>query len=238
MIDRSEGRNAGQLRKLDIKMDAAPFAEGSCLISTGQTRVLCTASVQEEVPSWREKSGKGWVTAEYSMLPRATHTRTRRERGRVSGRTQEIQRLIGRALRSVVDMEVIAGKTVIVDCDVIQADGGTRTACVTGATVALGSAFDNLVREGLIDRSPMSSLVAGVSVGIVRGQMLLDLDYSEDSAAQVDLNVIATAKGELVEVQGTAEGQPFSRDNFDELLDMALSGIAELTAFQRQLFTE
>ncbi|MCH2452967.1 MAG: ribonuclease PH [Gemmatimonadetes bacterium] len=219
-------------------MDVAPFAEGSCLISTGQTRVLCTASVQEEVPSWREKSGKGWVTAEYSMLPRATHTRTRRERGRVSGRTQEIQRLIGRALRSVVDMEVIAGKTVIVDCDVIQADGGTRTACVTGATVALGSAFDNLVREGLIDRSPMSSLVAGVSVGIVRGQMLLDLDYSEDSAAQVDLNVIATAKGELVEVQGTAEGQPFSRDNFDELLDMALSGIAELTAFQRQLFTE
>ena len=238
MVDRSEGRNAGQLRKLDIKMDAAPFAEGSCLISTGQTRVLCTASVQEEVPSWREKSGKGWVTAEYSMLPRATHTRTRRERGRVSGRTQEIQRLIGRALRSVVDMEVIAGKTVIVDCDVIQADGGTRTACVTGATVALGSAFDNLVREGLIDRNPMSSLVAGVSVGIVRGQMLLDLDYSEDSAAQVDLNVIATAKGELVEVQGTAEGQPFSRDNFDELLDMALSGIEELTAFQRQLFTE
>ncbi|MBI70899.1 MAG: ribonuclease PH [Gemmatimonadetes bacterium] len=238
MVDRSEGRNAGQLRKLDIKMDAAPFAEGSCLISTGQTRVLCTASVQEEVPSWREKSGKGWVTAEYSMLPRATHTRTRRERGRVSGRTQEIQRLIGRALRSVVDMEVIAGKTVIVDCDVIQADGGTRTACVTGATVALGSAFDNLVREGLIDRSPMSSLVAGVSVGIVRGQMLLDLDYSEDSAAQVDLNVIATAKGELVEVQGTAEGQPFSRDNFDEMLDMALSGIEELTAFQRQLFTE
>jgi len=238
LVDRSEGRNAGQLRKLDIKMDVAPFAEGSCLISTGQTRVLCTASVQEEVPSWREKSGKGWVTAEYSMLPRATHTRTRRERGRVSGRTQEIQRLIGRALRSVVDMEVIAGKTVIVDCDVIQADGGTRTACVTGATVALGSAFDNLVREGLIDRNPMSSLVAGVSVGIVRGQMLLDLDYSEDSAAQVDLNVIATAKGELVEVQGTAEGQPFSRDNFDELLDMALSGIAELTAFQRQLFTE
>ena len=238
MVDRSEGRNAGQLRKLDIKMDVAPFAEGSCLISTGQTRVLCTASVQEEVPSWREKSGKGWVTAEYSMLPRATHTRTRRERGRVSGRTQEIQRLIGRALRSVVDMEVIAGKTVIVDCDVIQADGGTRTACVTGATVALGSAFDNLVREGLIDRSPMSSLVAGVSVGIVRGQMLLDLDYAEDSVAQVDLNVIATAKGELVEVQGTAEGQPFSRDNFDELLDMALSGIEELTAFQRQLFTE
>ena len=238
MVDRSEGRNAGQLRKLDIKMDVAPFAEGSCLKSTRQTRVLCTASVQEEVPSWREKSGKGWVTAEYSMLPRATHTRTRRERGRVSGRTQEIQRLIGRALRSVVDMEVIAGKTVIVDCDVIQADGGTRTACVTGATVALRSAFDNLVREGLIDRNPMSSLVAGVSVGIVRGQMLLDLDYSEDSAAQVDLNVIATAKGELVEVQGTAEGQPFSRDNFDELLDMALSGIEELTAFQRQLFTE
>ena len=238
MVDRSEGRNAGQLRKLDIKMDVAPFAEGSCLISTGQTRVLCTASVQEEVPSWREKSGKGWGTAEYSMLPRATHTRSRRERSRVSGRTQEIQRLIGRALRSVVDMEVIAGKTVIVDCDVIQADGGTRTACVTGATVALGSAFDNLVREGLLDRNPMSSLVAGVSVGIVRGQMLLDLDYSEDSAAQVDLNVIATAKGELVEVQGTAEGQPFSRDNFDELLDMALSGIEELTAFQRQLFTE
>ncbi len=237
-MDRYNGRRADQLRKLNIEMDAVPFAEGSCLISTGQTRVLCAASVQDEVPAWREKSGKGWITAEYNMLPRATHTRFRRERTRVSGRTQEIQRLIGRALRSVVDMNVIAGKTVIVDCDVLQADGGTRTASVTGAAVALGSAFSEMMNNGLLTKNPMSSMVAGVSVGIVKGKMLLDLDYSEDSMAQVDLNVIATTKSELVEVQGTAEGDPFGRDSFDDMLGLALSGIEELTAFQSRLMAE
>lgn len=236
-MNRSEGRNAGQLRRLELEMDVAPFAEGSCLVSTGNTKVMCTASVLDETPPWREKSGKGWVTAEYSMLPRATHTRSRRERNRVSGRTQEIQRLIGRALRSVVDMDVIAGKTVIIDCDVIQADGGTRTASVTGASVALQHAFNRMVEEGSLTRNPMLEMVAGVSVGIVSGQVLLDLDYAEDSKAQVDLNVIATAKGGLVEVQGTAEGDPFSRKNFDELLDVALSGIEVLTASQRKVFT-
>jgi ribonuclease PH len=234
-MNRSEGRNESQLRDLKLEMDAAPFAEGSCLVSTGRTKVLCTASVQDETPPWREKSGKGWVTAEYSMLPRATHTRSRRERNRISGRTQEIQRVIGRALRSVVDMDVIAGKTVIVDCDVIQADGGTRTASVTGASVALRSAFDRMVEEGALNRNPMIEMVAGVSVGIVKGRVLLDLDYSEDSKAQVDLNVIATGSGGLVEVQGTAEGDPFSRENFDEMLSVALSGIEELTASQRKI---
>ena len=231
-------RRPGQLRNLEVEMGASPFAEGSCLISTGRTRVLCTASILDEVPPWREKSGKGWVTAEYNMLPRATHTRSRRERNRISGRTQEIQRLIGRALRSVVDMGIISGKTVIVDCDVIQADGGTRTACVTGAAVALQSAFKQMIREGSLSRNPMPLMVAGVSVGIVKGRVLLDLDYSEDSTAQVDLNVIATAKGKLVEVQGTAEGKPFSKESFDELLEVALSGIEELTAFQRGLFED
>ncbi|MEO2157849.1 MAG: ribonuclease PH [bacterium] len=236
-MSRSEGRNARQLRRLGLEMDVAPFAEGSCLVSTGNTKVLCTASVLEGTPPWREKSGKGWVTAEYSMLPRATHTRSRRERNQISGRTQEIQRLIGRALRSVVDMEVIAEKTVIVDCDVIQADGGTRTASVTGASVALQNAFNLMVQEGSLTRNPMLEMVAGVSVGIVSGRVLLDLDYAEDSSAQVDLNVIATANGELVEVQGTAEGNPFNRKSFDELLDVALSGIEELTASQRKVFT-
>jgi len=236
-MSRSEGRNARQLRRLGLEMDVAPFAEGSCLVSTGNTKVLCTASVLEGTPPWREKSGKGWVTGEYSMLPRATHTRSRRERNQISGRTQEIQRLIGRALRSVVDMEVIAEKTVIVDCDVIQADGGTRTASVTGASVALQNAFNLMVKEGSLTRNPMLEMVAGVSVGIVSGRVLLDLDYAEDSRAQVDLNVIATANGELVEVQGTAEGNPFNRKSFDELLDVALSGIEELTASQRKVFT-
>ena len=232
-MSRADGRSAGQLRVLDLALGSAPYAEGSCLISAGQTRVLCTASVQDGVPGWREKSGAGWVTAEYAMLPRATHTRSERERGSVGGRTQEIQRLIGRSLRSVVDLEALGPRTVIVDCDVLQADGGTRTASVTGASAALWSAFDGLVKEGTIERNPMSEMVAAVSVGIVDGEPVLDLDYPEDSAAQVDMNVVATEAGHFIEVQGTAEGHPFKRDELDELLELATAGIGKLVEAQK-----
>jgi ribonuclease PH len=232
-VSRADGRSAGQLRTLNLALDPAPYAEGSCLISAGQTRVLCTASVQEGVPGWREKSGAGWVTAEYGMLPRATHTRSGRERGRVGGRTQEIQRLIGRSLRSVVDLEALGARTVIVDCDVLQADGGTRTASITGASTALWSAFDGLVKEGMIERNPMREMVAAVSVGIVDGEPVLDLDYPEDSTAQVDMNVVATEARLFIEVQGTAEGHPFRRDELDELLELASEGIGTLVRAQK-----
>jgi ribonuclease PH len=232
-MNRVDGRSAGQLRTLDLVLDSAPYAEGSCLISSGKTRVLCTVSVQEGVPGWREKSGAGWVTAEYGMLPRATHTRSGRERGRVGGRTQEIQRLIGRSLRSVVDLEALGARTVIVDCDVLQADGGTRTASITGASAALWSAFDGLVKEGMIERNPMREMVAAVSVGIVDGEPVLDLDYPEDSTAQVDMNVVATEVGHFIEVQGTAEGHPFRRDELDELLELATEGIGTLVKAQK-----
>ena len=218
---------------MNLTLDSAPYAEGSCLISAGQTRVLCAVSVQEGVPRWREKSGAGWLTAEYGMLPRSTHTRSGRERGRVGGRTQEIQRLIGRSLRSVVDLEALGPRTVIVDCDVLQADGGTRTASVTGASAALWSGFDGLVKDGMIERNPMREMVAAVSVGIVDGEPVLDLDYQEDSTAQVDMNVVATEAGHFVEVQGTAEGHPFRRDELDELLELALDGIRTLVRAQK-----
>jgi len=218
---------------LNLALDEAPYAEGSCLISAGQTRVLCAVSVEEGVPAWREKSGAGWVTAEYGMLPRATHTRSGRERGRVGGRTQEIQRLIGRSLRSVIDMKALGQRTVIVDCDVLQADGGTRTASVTGASAALWSAFDGLVKGGMIERNPMREMVAAVSVGIVDGEPVLDLDYPEDSTAQVDMNVVATEAGNFIEVQGTAEGHPFRRDELDELLGLATEGISALVRAQK-----
>ena len=232
-MSRGDGRSAGQLRALTLELETAPYAEGSCLISAGQTRVLCTVSVEEGVPGWREKSGAGWVTAEYGMLPRATHTRSGRERGRVGGRTQEIQRLIGRSLRSVIDLEALGPRTVIVDCDVLQADGGTRTASITGASAALWSAFDGLVKEGMVERNPMREMVAAVSVGIVGGEPVLDLDYPEDSAAQVDMNIVATEAGHFVEVQGTAEGHPFRRDELDELLELALEGIGTLVRAQK-----
>ena len=232
-MSRSDGRSAGQLRALDLELDSAPYAEGSCLISAGRTRVLCAVSVEEGVPGWREKSGAGWVTAEYGMLPRATHTRSGRERGRVGGRTQEIQRLIGRSLRSAIDLKALGPRTVIVDCDVLQADGGTRTASITGASTALWSAFDGLVKEGMIERNPMREMVAAVSVGIVDGEPVLDLDYPEDSTAQVDMNVVATEAGDFIEVQGTAEGKPFRRDEMDELLDLAIEGIVTLVRAQK-----
>ena len=233
MTHRVDGRQAGELRPLEMVLGSVPYAEGSCLISTGQTRVLCAASVEEGLPRWRERSQAGWVTAEYGMLPRSTHTRSQRERARVGGRTQEIQRLIGRSLRSVVDLKALGPRTVIVDCDVLQADGGTRTAAITGASVALWSAFDGLTKAGLLERNPMREMVAAVSVGIVDGDSLLDLDYPEDSSAQVDLNVVGTGDGRLVEVQGTAEGDPFSREELDDLLDLAIDGIRRLILAQK-----
>ncbi len=232
MADRHDGRRADQGRPVTIELGVAPYAEGSCLIATGMTRVLCTASVAEGVPPWRERSGAGWVTAEYAMLPRATHTRSRRERNGPKGRTQEIQRLIGRSLRSVTDMKAMGQHTVTVDCDVLQADGGTRTASITGACVALSLAMDWMLHEGMIERSPMRENVAAVSVGLVGGIVCLDLDYKEDSSAQVDMNIVATESGGLVEVQGTAEGDPFPRRDLDAMLDLGMSGIEKLIAAQ------
>ena len=232
MSGRTGGRRTDQLRSVMIKTDVAPYAEGSCIMSTGATRVLCTASVSTDVPPWREASGSGWVTAEYAMLPRATHTRTRRERSGAKGRTQEIQRLIGRSLRSVTDMKTLGLHTVTVDCDVLHADGGTRTASITGACVAVSLAFEYLVSEGLVVRNPMRERVAAISVGLVNGEARLDLDYEEDSSAQVDMNVVATQGGGLVEVQGTAEGDPFPREDLDAMIDLAMAGLETLFAAQ------
>ncbi len=234
MIGRSSDRRPDQNRPISIETGVSPYAEGSCVISTGATRVLCTASVVAGVPRWREHSGEGWVTAEYAMLPRATHTRSRRERNGPKGRTQEIQRLIGRSLRSVTDMTSLGQNTVTIDCDVLQADGGTRTASITGACVALSLAGDWMVSEGLVVRNPLRERVAAVSVGLVGGQVFLDLDYPEDSGAQVDMNVVGTQSGGLVEVQGTAEGDPFPRSDLDALLDLATSGLETLFAAQAQ----
>jgi len=233
-MTRRNGRGPRELRGLSLEVDPAPYAEGSCLVSAGDTRVLCTASVSEDVPTWRAASGKGWVTAEYAMLPRATHTRTDRERTGARGRTQEIQRLIGRSLRAVTDLGVLGPRTITVDCDVLQADGGTRTASITGGWVALHRACDRLVREGLLPVHPTVDQVAAISVGVVDGQPLLDLDYREDSGAEVDMNVVATGSGHLVEVQGTAERHPFTRAELDALLDLALEGIGELLSAQRR----
>ena len=234
MSDRHDGRRPDQGRKVRIEVSPAPYAEGSCLISTGDTRVLCTASVSEGVPPWRERSGSGWVTAEYAMLPRATHTRSRRERSGPKGRTQEIQRLIGRSLRSVVDMEVMGQHTITIDCDVMQADGGTRTASITGACVALELATRWMISEGLVERSLIRERVAAVSVGIVDGLPCLDLDYREDSKAQVDMNLVGTESGALVEIQGTAEGDPFPRPQLDQMIDLGMAGIETLLAAQER----
>lgn len=226
-------RSADQLRPVSIEGGVSPYAEGSCLVTAGNTRILCAATVEEGVPAWREGRGAGWVTAEYGMLPRATHTRNARERSGARGRTQEIQRLIGRSLRSIVDLEALGVHTVIVDCDVLQADGGTRTASITGGCVALSLACRKLLSEGRLATDPVRELVSAVSVGIVDGHPVLDLDYRQDSAAQVDMNVVGTAGGKLIEVQGTAEGDPFLREELDAMLDLALSGIARLSEIQR-----
>ena len=228
------GRAPDELRPVEIVRGAARNAEGSCLITMGGTRVLCAATVQEGVPEWRRGSGKGWLTAEYAMLPRSTQTRTPRERRHIGGRTQEIQRLIGRSLRAAVDLDALGERTIIVDCDVLDADGGTRTAAITGAAVAVHDACAWLVQNQLAGASPARELVAAVSVGIVGGEPRLDLDYGEDSAAAVDMNLVALESGGLVEVQGTAERGSFTRAELDALLDLGLAGLARLFMAQRQ----
>jgi ribonuclease PH len=228
-------RSNDQLRVVRLERDVAPYAEGSCRILFGRTEVLCTASVDEFVPGWRKGSGLGWVTAEYAMLPRATQTRSARERGRVGGRTQEIQRLIGRSLRATMDLEALGERTIIVDCDVIVADGGTRTAAITGGAVALADACRRLVDADRIPATPMRELVAAISVGLVGEEARLDLEYVEDVAAAVDMNVVMLESGGLVEVQGTGEQGTFTRDQLDELLDLATTGIRRLNVAQREV---
>jgi ribonuclease PH len=234
-MTRSDQRSPSQLRPVAIAPHVQMHAEGSALIETGRTRIICAASVEDRVPLFLRGTGKGWVTAEYGMLPRATTTRTTREAtaGRVGGRTQEIQRLIGRALRSVTRLETLGERTLWIDCDVIQADGGTRTAAITGAFVALVLALDKLRQSGVLTKVPVTGYIAATSVGIVGGTPLLDLAYDEDSRAEVDMNVVKTGDGRFVEVQGTAEGAPFSRETLDELLELASHGIAQLVEHQR-----
>jgi ribonuclease PH len=233
---RPSGRAPNQLRPIALEPGASKYAEGSCLVSFGDTRVLCTASVDERVPPFLRNTGRGWVTAEYGMLPRSTHTRTEREaaKGKQSGRTQEIQRLIGRSLRAITDLAALGERQVKIDCDVIQADGGTRTAAITGSTVALALAFDKMVADGLLSASPLNGLVAAVSAGLYEGMAVLDLDYAEDSNCQADANFVLTAAGGIVEVQGTAEKDPFSDTQFMELLALARAGTIELFALQKR----
>ena len=230
---RRTGRTADALRDIALERGAAPNAEGSCLVSFGRTRVLCAVSVEEGVPGWRRGRGEGWLTAEYAMLPRATSTRTSRERGQVGGRTQEIQRLIGRSLRAMLDDFAWGEYTLKVDCDVLQADGGTRTAAITGASVALFDAFEWMVAKGKLKRSPVRRRVAGVSVGVVGGEPRLDLEYSEDVIADVDMNVVMSSEGRFVEVQGTGEHGTFDRAELDRMLDLAVKGLSELDSRQR-----
>lgn len=234
-MKRADGRAYDELRPIKITPGFLSFAEGSALIELGKTRVLCSVSAEERVPNFLKGSGTGWVTAEYAMLPRATVTRTPRDSvlGRIGGRNQEIQRFIGRSLRAVTDLSALRERTLIVDCDVIQADGGTRTAAVTGAYVSLYQALHTLASMGVISSVPLKSAVAATSVGIVHGNMLLDLCYDEDANAAVDFNVVMTSKGEFVEIQGTAEGKPFSRDTIDELLSLAEKGIKQLFQIQQ-----
>ena len=232
-MKRTDGRAAKQLRPLRIELGAQEFAEGSVLIETGKTRVLCAVSIEERVPGFLRGSGQGWITAEYSMLPRSTTTRTPRE-SREGGRVREIQRLIGRSLRAAVDLRCLGERTLTVDCDVLQADGGTRTAAITGAYVALRQALDGLVRREAVPELPLRSAVAAVSVGIVDGGVLLDLCYEEDVRADADFNVVMTDRAEFVEVQGTAEGQTFSKATLDEVLRLAEQGVGDLLQAQRQ----
>ena len=233
---RPSGRATDELRAITLETGVNKHAEGSCLIKMGETYVLCLASVEERVPPWMRNSGKGWVTAEYGMLPRSTGSRMGREaaRGKQSGRTQEIQRLIGRSLRAVTDLAAMGEMQVTVDCDVIQADGGTRTAAITGAYVALHQAFEGLMKAGDIERMPLKDQIAAVSCGIYKGEAVLDLDYDEDSVADTDANFVLTGSGGIVEVQGTAEGAPFSEDQLLQLMALAKLGIGRLTVLQRE----
>lgn len=236
-MQRVDGRKPDDIRAVNIQRNYLPHAEGSVLIEMGNTKVICTASVEERVPNWLRGSGHGWITAEYGMLPRSTSMRMIREasQGRVGGRTQEIQRFIGRSLRSAVDLEVLPEITIWMDCDVIQADGGTRTASITGSFIALYDALRRLVRMQKIPELPLSEFVAGISVGIVDGVPLLDLCYEEDCRAQVDMNVIMTGSGKFIEIQGTAESHPFEKSELNNLLDLAEKGIRELISIQRQV---
>lgn len=233
---RPDGRQPDELRRVCFDLDYVSYPEGSVLVSLGNTRVLCNASVEEGVPRWMMQQGKegGWITAEYAMLPRATHERTPRETHGPSGRSQEIRRLIGRSLRAAVDLELVGARTITVDCDVLQADGGTRTAAITGGYVAVALALGKLIHKGEIPRQALRGAVAAVSVGIVSGRAVLDLAYEEDSSAEVDFNVVANARGEYIEVQGTAEGAAFSRTALGELLDLADAGIQRLLKAQEE----
>lgn len=232
---RIDNRENNQLRPISFVRNFTKHAEGAVLVSYGDTKVLCTASIETQVPRWLKGTGKGWITAEYGMLPRATHDRTQREaaKGKQSGRTQEIQRLIGRSLRAMVDLEKLGENTIHIDCDVLQADGGTRTASITGAAVALVDALEKLQAAKKLKADPLVGLVAAVSVGIKNGEVLLDLNYSEDSSCDTDLNVVMTQKGEFIEIQGTAEEKPFTRAQVDEMLAIAEEGIKQLIAEQQ-----
>lgn len=232
---RPSGRKPNEMRKIVLKTSASKYAEGSCLAQFGNTHVLCAATIEDRVPPWMRGGGTGWITAEYGMLPRSTHTRTAREaaRGKQSGRTQEIQRLIGRSLRAAVNLQVLGERQIRIDCDVIQADGGTRTAAITGSYVALHQACQKLLLAGEIDALPLNDMVAAVSCGLYKGKAVLDLDYDEDSNAQADANFVFTAQGRIIEVQGTAEDKPFTRTQFINLLGLAREGTDYLTNIQR-----
>ncbi len=234
---RVDGRKYNDIRAVKIQRNFVENAEGSVLISMGNTKVMCTATIEDKVPPFLKDQKKGWLTAEYSMLPRATQTRTVREAstGRISGRTHEIQRLIGRALRSVVDLSALGERTIWIDCDVLQADGGTRTASITGAFICLSDALKYALRNGRIERTPLKDYLAAISVGVVRGQPMIDLCYSEDSIAEVDMNIVMTGSGRFVEIQGTAEGLPFSTDALDGLIKLAGDGIKSLIAIQKKI---
>lgn len=233
---RPSGRAPEQLRDITLETGVSRYAEGSCLAKFGQTHVLCTASVEQGVPGWLKGQGRGWVTGEYGMLPRATHTRGRREaaQGKQSGRTQEIQRLIGRSLRSVVDLKALGDRTITIDCDVIQADGGTRTAAITGAWVALAKACAYLVEEKVLKASPITGQVAAISCGVFEGAPILDIDYAEDSNAEVDCNFVLSGDGRMIEVQATGEQRPFTQEEFDQLMLLAKAGCARMFELQRQ----
>jgi ribonuclease PH len=232
---RKDGRKADELRKLKITSNYIKTAEGSVLIEMGDTRVICTATVENSVPPFLRGKGTGWVTAEYAMLPRSSGQRIQRERSKVGGRTHEIQRLIGRSLRSIVDMQALGERSVLIDCDVIEADGGTRTASITGAYIALVDALRHVKNQRMIEAIPVIDYLAAISVGIVDGKPMLDLCYTEDSSAEVDMNLVMTGKGKIVEVQGTAEGEPFSREELDKLLALGEKGIRALVKIQKEI---
>ena len=236
-MSRSDGRAPDEMRSVELKPGFMPNAEGSCLVEMGNTKVICTATIDENVPKWMQGQGLGWVTAEYSMLPRSSSERIPREvnKGRVSGRTQEIQRLIGRSLRAITDLTILGQRSILIDCDVLMADGGTRTASITGSYVALAMAIDGVMKEGKLEKSPLHTSVAAISVGVIDGVPMLDLKYDEDSKAEVDMNVVMTGTDKFVEVQGTAEGGVFDRGRLDELIDLGVAGIKELTALQNEV---